>query len=174
LKALQEGRFQPAMSGGKAVPVIVGGTALFMFQNNQPIIAVALSTASKDKTAALGNYIQPQMLTSSAEFRRKLIKASFDPDIHVHGRMRPRAAVVAQVDAQGNLVNTKLIGESPPDAGWGPLLVRTFQGEKFIPALNNGHPVAGEFDMILNYEYMQSPDYGPPTGSLIKRDETNR
>src|SRR5438094_794900 len=37
LKALDNGRFQPAMSGGKAVPVLLGGTACFMFRRHEPI-----------------------------------------------------------------------------------------------------------------------------------------
>jgi len=177
LKALEDGRFQPAMLGGKAVPVMLGGTAIFMFRGNEPIIAIALSTADKEKTAALGNYIQPQMLASSAEFRRKIWKARFDPDIHFPPGMppmHPGAVVVAQVDAQGNLVSTKIEAESQPGAGWGPLLVKGFQGAKFTPALSNGRPVPGQFDMIVNYETMRDPDYGPATGTHIKRDETNR
>jgi hypothetical protein len=173
-KALEVGRFQPAMSGGKAVPVMLGGTAIFMFHGNEPVIVISLSTADKEKTAALGNYIQPQMLASSAEFRRKIWKGQFDTDIHLHRGVHPGAVVIAQIDAQGNLISTKIEAESPPDAGWGPLLVKGFQGAKFIPALSNGKPVAGQFDLIANYENMQSPDSGPATGTHIKRDETNR
>ena len=171
LKALGNGRFQPAMSGGKAVPVLLGGTALFMFNGNEPVIVISLSTADKEKTAALGNYIQPQMLASSAEFRRKLWKARLDPDIHLRPGVHPGAVVVAQIDAQGNLLSTKIAAESPADAGWGPLLLKGFQGAKFIPALSNGKPVAGQFDLIVNYEIVYNPDYGAPTGSLIKRDD---
>ena len=174
LEALTKGRFQPAMSGGKTVPVMLGGTALFMFNGNEPVIAISLSTADKEKTAALGNYIQPQMLTSSAEFRRKILRARFDPDIHLRKGVHPGAVINAQIDAQGNLLNTKVTAESPPDAGWGALLVKGFQGAKFIPALSNGKPVAGQFDLIVNYEYVFNPDYGEPTGSHITRDDYER
>ena len=148
-----------------------------MFNGNEPMIAISLSTADKEKTAGLGNYIQPQMLATNLEFRRKMWNARNDPDIHFPRgmpAMHPGAVVVAQVDAQGNLVGTKIVAESPPNSGWGPLLVKGFQGAKFIPALSNGKPVAGQSDMIANYDKMQMPDYGPPTGSLIKRDDTNR
>ena len=175
LKALSTGRFQPAISGGKAVPVLLGGTAFFMFRGNQPIIAISLSTADKEKTAALGNYIQPQMLTSNLEFRRKLWRAQHDPDIHPRAGVLPeypRAAVLAQVDAQGNLVSTKIIAESPPGIGYGLLLAKGFQGAKFIPAFSNGKPVAGQFDMIANYDKMQDPNWSP-FDTHIKRDFTN-
>ena len=174
LAALRNGRFQPAMSGGKAVPVILGATAIFMFHGNEPVIVISLSTAEKEKIATLGNYIQPQMLASSAEFRRKLLKARFDPDIHLRPGEHPGAVAVAQVDAQGNLLSTKIAAESPADAGWGPLLLKGFQGAKFISALNNGKPVAGQFDLIVNYEYVFDPDYGPATGTHIKRDDYDR
>lgn len=164
LKALDNGRFQPAMSGGKAVPVLLGGTAFFMFRGNEPIIAISLSTANKEKTAALGNYIQPQMLTSTLEFRRKLWHAQYDTDIHPLMGMwpvHPGAALLAQVDAQGNLVSTKILAESRPGIGYGTLLVKGFQGAKFIPAFSNGKPVAGQFDMIANYDKMQNPLWWP-------------
>jgi hypothetical protein len=175
LKALSIGRFQPAMSGGKAVPVLLGGTAFFVFRGNEPIIAISLSTADKEKTAALGNYIQPQMLSSNLEFRRKLWRAQHDADIHPRTGvlpMHPRAAVLAEVDAQGNLVSIKIIAESPPGAGYGPLLAKGFQGAKFTPAFSDGKPVAGQFDMIANYDKMQDPN-SEPGDTHIKRDFTN-
>jgi len=174
LEALTKGRFQPARSGSKAVPVMLGGTVFFMFHGDEPVVAISLSTADKEKTAALSNYIQPQMLSSSAEFRRKLVRARFDSDIHLRKGVHPGAVIVAQIDAQGNLLSTKIKAESPPDAGWGPLLVKGFQGAKFIPALSNGKPVAGQFDLIVNYEYVYNPDYGAPTGSHITRDDYER
>lgn len=173
-KALRAGRFQPAMSAGRAVPVIVGGTAIFMFRANQPIIAISLSTADQDKTAALSNYIQPQMLGSSAEFRRKLFQSQYDPDIHLRPGPHPAAMAVVEVDAEGNLISAKLVREWPADSGWGRLLLKGFKGAKFIPALENGKPVSGKFDYVVNYESVFNPDTGPRTGSLINRDDYDR
>lgn len=175
LKALSIGRFQPAMSGGKAVPVLLGGTAFFMFRDNAPIIAISLSTADKEKTAALGNYIQPQMLSTNLQFRRKLWRAQHDPDIHPSMGVSPvhaGAVVVAQIDAQGEVVSTKILAESHPGASYGALLVKGFQGAKFIPAFSDGKPVAGQFDMIANYDKMQDPN-AEPGDTHIKRDFTN-
>jgi hypothetical protein len=115
LKALSADRFQPAMPGVKAVPVLLGGTALFMFRRNQPIIAISLSTADKGKDS---------------------------------------------------------IAESPPGVGYRPLLAKAFQGAKFSPAFSNGKLVAGQFDMIANYDKMQNPNW-PPADTHIKRDFTN-
>jgi hypothetical protein len=170
LKALKKGRFQPAMSGGRAVPVILGGTVFFLFHGNEPTVAISLSTADKQKTAALVNYIQPQMLSSSADFRRKLWHSLYDNQLHLKPGVHPGAVAVAQVDAQGKLVSTKIEAESPPDAGWGPLLVKGFQGAKFIPALSNGTPVAGQFDLVVNYDFVYNPDADSLTGTHIKDD----
>ncbi len=174
LAALRHGRFQPAMVGGREVPVIVGGTAFFMFSGNQPVIAVTLTTADKTKTAALRNYVQPQMISSSAEFRRKLRNSQYDSDIHLRPGVHPSAIMVADVDAQGNVTGTKIQAESPADSGWGPLLLKALKSAKFTPALNNGKPVAGQFDLIVNYEYVFNPDADAATGTHLKRDDYDR
>jgi hypothetical protein len=88
--------------------------------------------------------------------------------------MHPGAVVLAQVDAQGNLVSTKIIAETPPNAGWGPLLVKGFQGAKFIPALSNSRPIPSQFDLIADYEKMFNPDSGPAISTHINHDDTNR
>jgi TonB family protein len=168
--ALHKGMFQPATASGHPVPVVLGGTVLFMFRGNQPTVAVSLSTADKEKTASLGNYIQPQMISTSVEFRRRIFKSRYDSDIHLVGGPHPGAEVLAQVDAQGNLVSTKILAESPPDHGFGPLALKGFKGVKFIPALRNGSPVAGEFNLPIDFEYMKDPDHGAPIGSLLKDD----
>jgi Gram-negative bacterial TonB protein C-terminal len=174
LAALKKGRFEPAMSNGRAVSVIIGGTAFFMFHDNQPTIAVTLSTADREKTAALGNYIQPQMLGSSIDFRRKIWKARSDKSIHLQNGVHPGAVAVVDVDQDGNLVSTKIQAESPPDSGWGALLLKALQTAKFIPALENGQPVAGQFDIVVNYDDLRDPDEGPPVGSHLLRDDFGR
>jgi hypothetical protein len=88
--------------------------------------------------------------------------------------MHPEAVVLAQADAQGNLVDTKIIAEPPPNAGWGPLLVKGFQGAKFTPALSNSRRGPGQFNLIANYEKMFNPDSGPAISTHINRDDTNR
>jgi hypothetical protein len=172
--ALRRGRFQPAVVGGKPVSVIVGGTAFFMFNANQPVIAVTLTTADREKNAALSNYIQPQMIATSAEFRRKLWNSRFDSDIHLKPGVHPGAIAVADVDAQGNLTGTKIQREDPPGAGWGALLLKGFKGAKFIPALNNGKPAAGQFDIVVNYEDVYNPDADARLGTHFKRDDYDR
>jgi hypothetical protein len=116
----------------------------------------------------MGNYIQPQMIGSDVDFRRKIFRSRFDitflPGEH------PSAEVLAHVDAQGNLAGTTILAEAPPKGGYGTLLSRAFQGAKFIPALNNGTPIPGDFNLPVDFKYMRNPDSGPDVGSQIKDD----
>lgn len=166
--ALRKGVFQPATVNGKPVSVMIGGTVIFMFQGNTPAIVVSLSTAEKEKTARMGNYVQPQMIGSDAEFRRKVFKSRFD--IHFLPGEHPSAEVLAHVDAQGNMTGTTLLAEAPPKGGCGTLLTKAMQGAKFIPALNNGTPVAGDFNLPVDFKYMRNPDAAPAVGTHVKDD----
>jgi TonB family protein len=170
--AVRRCRFQPAMVDGKPVPVMIGGTVIFMFQGNVPAIVVSLSSADKEKTAHMGNYIQPQMIGSDAEFRRKILKNRFN--IFFEAGERPSAEVLAHVDAKGNMTGTKLLAEAPPKGGWGTLLVKSMEGAKFIPALNNGSPVAGDYNLPLDFRRVRDPDAAPFTGTHIKDDIEDR
>jgi hypothetical protein len=170
-QALRAGRFQPATENGKAVPVMIGGTAIFMFRDDQPTVAIALSTADSAKLATFANYIQPQMLTSSADFRRKMRRASFENDLLHYRAVHPSAMALADVDAQGNMTSVKIIKEEPARTWPGQLLVKTFKGAKFIPAQENGKTVPGQFDLIVDYDKMFNPDFGAVTGSHITRDD---
>jgi TonB family protein len=166
--ALHHGRFNPATVDGKAVPVLLGGTVLFLVDNGRPTIAVSLTTAESDKIAKLANYQQPQMLDSDALFRRKIFahrdKYTLRPGLH------PGAVVRAHVDAQGKILSKSIESESPPNGGHGRLLLDVLDEERFIPAQSDGQPVAGDFEVAVDFEYMRNPDSGPDLGTLIKKD----
>jgi TonB-like protein len=167
-QALRQSRFEPAMVDGKAVPVIVGGTVLFLFHRNQPHLIVSLSTAEPEKIARMSNYIQPQLLASSAELRRIIDRKrssagtntaaspmepslisyrTFDIDYMPAGMAR--AEVLAHVDVNGNVGATRLLAETPPNGGLGVALAKALQNARFIPALNNGRPAAGDFNLPI-------------------------
>ena len=129
--ALRKCHFQPATVGGKPIPVMIGGTVIFMFQGNTPAIVVSLSSADKEKTAKMGNYIQPQMIGSDAEFRRKILKNRFD--IFLETGERPSAEVLAHVDAQGNMTGKTILAEAPPKGGWGNTVVEIYGGSEVYP-----------------------------------------
>jgi TonB family protein len=166
--ALRHGRFVPATVDGKPVSVMIGGTVLFMMSNGQPTIAVALATAESEKIGAMSNYVQPQMLDSDALFRRKIYairdKYFYRPSPH------PGAVVLVHVDAQGKPIGKKIESESPAGGGRGRILLDVVDAERFIPAQSNGQPVAGDFELAVDFGHMRNPDSGPELGTLLKKD----
>jgi len=166
--ALRHGRFTPATVDGKPASVMLGGTVLFMLNGGQPTIAVALATAESDKVASMSNYVQPQMIDSDALFRRKIF--GLRDKYTLRSGARPGAVVVVHVDAQGNVLSKKIKTESPPNGGHGRLVIDVVDQEKFIPAMSNGQPVAGDFELTVDFEHLRDPDSGPRVGTLIKDD----
>lgn len=166
--ALRHGRFTPALVNGQPTSVMLGGTVLFTEASGQPTIAVSLATAETDRIAFMSNYVQPQMIDTDALFRRKLW-AMRDKYTLRHGA-HPGAVVIVHVDAQGKAVSKKIVTETPRDGGRGRLLLDLIDQEKFIPALSNGQPVAGDYEMAVDFEHLKDPDSGPRVGTLIKND----
>jgi TonB family protein len=166
--ALHHGRFNPATVDGKPVTVMLGGSVLFLMSGGQPTIAITLATAENDKIAKMANYQQPQMLDSDALFRRKVFANRDRYNLRYGTHLS--AVVVVHVDAQGNLVSKSIASESPPNGGHGRLLLDVMDKEHFIPAQSNGQPIAGDFELAVDFEHMRNPDRGPDIGTLIKRD----
>jgi Gram-negative bacterial TonB protein C-terminal len=167
--ALRHGRFIPATLNGKPISVMLGGTVLFMLADGQPTIALSLVTAESDRIASMSNYVQPQMIDTDALFRRKIY--SRRDKYHLQSGAHPGATVTVRVDAQGRIVTKKIDSETPSNGGRGRLLLDVMNEESFIPAQSNGQPVAGDFQLAVDFEYMRNPDGGPETGTLLKNGE---
>jgi len=167
-KALNQGRFTPAMVGGKPTPVLIGATVFFLAHGEHPTVVLSMAAANKQKAVAMQNYIQPQMIGTDADFRRKLWNLITAAKVLVND-IKANAEVLATVDADGNLLYTKLVGESSKNGGWGDVLVKAMSGAKFIPASNNGKPEPGEFTWAVRYNDTYHPDY-IGTGSHIRHE----
>jgi outer membrane biosynthesis protein TonB len=167
-KALNQGRFTPAMVGGKPTPVLIGGTVFFVARGDRPTVVISMATADKQKAAAMQNYIQPQMIGSDADLRRKLMNAARAEKVLVNDA-RANAEVLAKVDANGNLLDTKLVAESSKNGGWGAILMKAMSGARFIPASNNGTPEPGEFTWAVRYNETYDPDH-VGTGSHVRHE----
>jgi len=167
-RALNQGRFVPAMVGGKPTPVLIGATVFFLARGDRPTVVISMATADKQKAAAMQNYIQPQMICSDADLRRKLWNLVRSAKILVNDA-HANAEVVATVDANGNLLNTKLVAENSKNSGWGDVLVKAMSGARFIPASNNGQPEQGEFTWAVRYNETYDPDH-VGTGSHVRHE----
>ncbi len=153
-KAVHLGRFAPAQVNGHATPVMMGGTVLFVTTKNGPAMIVSLSTAEKQKAASGQNYIQPQMLISYADFTRNCIK--FFNSTSYTGGGTPHAEIVFNVSPTGEITGSKVVSENP--VGLGGVLTKATQGVKFVPALANGKPVAGQFNLPVDFTMMAYQD----------------
>jgi TonB family protein len=165
--AVQQGRFIPAKVGGRPTEVMIGGTVFFLLGKGRPTILVAMATADKTKATAGRNYIQPQMITSFADIERKLY--TWRSLINT-GSAYPNAEVLCNVDANGNLAGTKILNESTKNAGLGAVVQKACEGAKFIPAMDNGRPVAGQFNLAIDFDMVVNPD-DQAFGSHLKQRE---
>lgn len=165
-KALHTGRFKPARIGDKAVPVMLGGSVLFVTRSGQPTILVSLATAEKEKAGSGQNYIQPQMLSSYVELERKCF--TWLRSTTIAGGY-PSAEVLMSVDEKGKLSGTKLLTESK--TGWGTVLLKAVENSSFIPAHANGKAAAGQFNLVVDYRMMTDPDQPASTASHLRPRE---
>jgi TonB family protein len=166
--ALRRGRFKPATIDGQPVSVVTGGTVLFLFHGNHPQIVVSLATADQEKIARLEDYVQPQLIGTATDIRRKISNSGTTLGaMNVAGNSRPSlhayhsfdvdypspgvvsAEVLARVDAGGKVSGVQVRSEFPANSGYGKLLARALEGAKFIPAQANGRPVAGNFLLAM-------------------------
>ncbi|MGI8889786.1 MAG: energy transducer TonB [Chthoniobacterales bacterium] len=144
--ALDWGHFTPATVDGKPVRVYVGGTVLFLYQNNQPVIVVSLATHDRDRVGKLTNYIQPQLVGGLRHDVEKAI-SSLTKGILMAGK----AEVVVKVNEKGAVTGTSDISENPKGSGLGLLLDNTMKKAQFTPAYENGKPTAGGINVVASF-----------------------
>jgi len=166
--AVQQDRFIPARVGGRPTSVMIGGTVFFLMPKGQPTILVTMATADKNKAAAGRNYIQPQMITTFNDLERKMYTWR---SLVTQYSAFPSAEVMCNVDGNGNLTSTKIVNESKANGGLGAVAVKACEGAKFIPALDNGKPVPGQFNLAIDFAMLVNPDDMAPGSHLKQREE---
>lgn len=153
-KAVHQGQFIPAKANGKPVPVLMGGTVMFVNTNSGPAMVVSLSTAEKNKAGSGQNYIQPQLIMSYADLTRKTYM--FANSTSFTGGGIPNAEISFNVNANGTIGSSKIVSEVPKNAG--QILIKATEGAQFVPALANGKPVAGQFNLPIDFRMMDYQD----------------
>ncbi|PYL15222.1 MAG: hypothetical protein DME30_11775 [Verrucomicrobia bacterium] len=166
--AVQQGRFISARVNGKPTSVVIGATVFFLMPKGQPTILVTMATADKTKAAAGRNYIQPQMLTSFDDLERKMYTWR---SLVTQYSAFPSAEVMCNVDANGNLTGTKIVSESKANSGLGAVAIKACEGAKFVPALDNGKPVPGQFNLAVDFAMLVNPEEMAPGSHLKQREE---
>jgi Gram-negative bacterial TonB protein C-terminal len=144
--ALDWGKFQPAMRGGKPVPVYLGGTVLFFHQDSRPTIAISLATYDRERVGKLTNYIQPQLIGGLRPLLEKAERASA-----INLPIRGAAEVVVNVGERSEIISTSVVAENPKEIGLGDFLLGAIKDAQFTPAYSNGKPAAGAMNVIANF-----------------------
>ena len=144
--ALDWGHFTPATVAGKPVRVYLGGTVLFLHQNNEQLIIVSLATHDRDRVAKIANYIQPQLIGGLRQTLEKMIR-TLTKGVLVAGK----AEAIVNVDPKGAVTGTSAISESPKDSGLGGLLNGALRKAQFTPAYENGKPAAGGINVVADF-----------------------
>ncbi len=144
--ALDWGHFTPATVNGAPVRVYVGGTVLFLHQNNEPVIVVSLATHDRERVGKLTNYIQPQLIGGLRHPLEKTI-ASLTKGILVGGK----AEVVVKVNEKGGVTGTSDISETPKASGLGALLNKAMRKAQFTSAYEDGKPAAGGVNVVADF-----------------------
>ena len=165
--AVQQGRFIPARVNGKPTAVMIGGTVFFLLPKGQPTVLVIMATADKNKAAAGHNYIQPPMITSFDDLERKMYPWR---SLVTQYSAYPSAEIMCDVDANGNLIGTKIVGESKANSGLGAVAQKACEGAKSIPALDNGKRVPRQFNLAIDFAMLVNPD-DMASGSHVKQRE---
>src|SRR2546422_10324976 len=66
---------------------------------------------------------------------------------------------------------TKIVSESKANSGLGAVAIKACEGAKFVPALDNGKPVPGQFNLAVDFAMLVNPDEMAPGSHLKQREE---
>ncbi len=144
--ALDWGRFTPATVNGNPVRAYLGGTVLFMHQNNEELIVVSLATHDRDRVGKLENYVQPQLLGGLRLLIEKAI-STLSQGVLVNGQ----AEVLVNVNDKGAVTGTSAISENPKGSGLGNLLESALKKAQFTPAYENGKATTGGINVVADF-----------------------
>lgn len=144
--ALDWGRFTPATVNGNPVRAYLGGTVLFMHQNNEEVIVVSLATHDRDRVGKLENYVQPQLLGGLRLLMEKAI-SNLSQGVLVNGQ----AEVLVNVNDKGVVTGTSAVSENPKGSGLSSLLESALKRAQFTPAYENGKATAGGINVVADF-----------------------
>lgn len=144
--ALDWGRFTPATVNGNPVRAYLGGTVLFMHQNNEEVIVVSLATHDRERVGKLENYVQPQLLGGLRLLMEKAI-STLSQGVLVNGQ----AEVLVNVNDKGGVASTSAVSENPKGSGLSNLLEGALKKAQFTPAYENGKATAGGINVVADF-----------------------
>lgn len=144
--ALKACQFQPAMMDGKPVKVWVSGAILFSIRDGKPLIHLFLNS-DDERLKASRNYIAPQLIGGWSSFANRLGY----PNSALRNRAEGEVTVLLAVDPEGRPM---LIGAraTPSDEGFAASVRRALRAAEFIPAYDDGRPVASSLLFPVSFQ----------------------
>ena len=146
---LDWGRFQPAKLNGKGLPMYVGGTVLFLRQNDVPLVVTLLITQDRARLAKIANYTQPQLIGGLRYYLERALLGT-----RVENPFGATAEVLVQVGVDGSVTSTSVTAESPQGSKVGEFVLNALKIARFTPAYANGKPEAGAVNIVANFSEM--------------------
>jgi hypothetical protein len=147
-RALLNGKMIPAIRNRQLVSVFYCGTVTFSVIDKKPRLRIFANQEAAELKSE-NDFIGPQpCLGGDSKFSGLHYPAGSDAPLPVSGAVELRL----KIDAQGNLLEKKVVFEDPPLLGFGQSAMDDFADAKFIPAFRNGQPVVCEITLPLYYK----------------------
>lgn len=145
-RVLNDAKMIPAVRNNQSVAVFFYGTVLFEVIEGKPRLRI-FNNQEASELKSENDFVGPQPVVGG--------DSKFD-GLHypADGLALPVSGVVElglKIDDQGNLLEERVVTESPPLIGFGEQAIDDFAGAKFIPAFRNGKPVSCEITLPVFY-----------------------
>src|SRR5262249_48242094 len=148
LSAASNPKFIPAIYNHIPVDAIYYGTVMFAIVEGKPRLRI-FSNQERGELAKESDFIGPQPFWGAdSKFEGFRYPPSDVAPVMVDGS----AELELEVDANGKLVELKLLSEQPPFIGLGDAAFNDMSKARFIPAFRDGKPVACDVKIPVYYK----------------------
>jgi len=148
LSAASNPKFIPAIYNHIPVDAIYYGTVMFAIVEGKPRLRI-FSNQERGELAKESDFIGPQPFWGAdSKFEGFRYPPSDVAPVMVDGS----AELELKVDANGKLLELKLLSEQPPFIGLGDAAFNDMSKARFIPAFRDGKPVACDVKIPVYYK----------------------
>lgn len=133
--------------GREAGEGVVTGAVVFRIRDGKPLIHLYLH--SDDETLKTGsNYITAQLIGGWSSLANRI----HYPKSALNNRAEGEVTVSLDVDSEGNPTRIGEITATPPDQGFAASVRRALSAAEFIPAYQDGRPVASSLLFPVSFQ----------------------
>jgi TonB family protein len=147
LKRLANAKFAPAVHNHQPVVAVFYGTVTFAVANGKPRLRV-FCNQQLEEVKKENDFIDPQPYVGPGS----KFTGTHYPDTGTSVMVTGVVELALDVDAAGNLKNSRVVTEDPPYLNFGQAAQKDFAGAKFIPAFRNGKPVDSKVTIPIYYK----------------------